>query len=220
MLTPCGANQKAMKRTIALGILAGTFTFLFGLMWVGAYRYLSNLNSGIETNVGNSFDINDPDSVLPIDYEKEKLSDPKEDETNEAMFDPAGYYYFDEEPANFDDFYYIVINNSNIHDPVEPSGKNHTSKLSGFVLLQNAEKVDYLDFESIKIEDGKLSFATKVREGISYTFEGVFLIKGNFYTLDPDQKLLKGNLFKNRNRQTVAFINTTFKWNLDIGCLH
>ena len=87
---------------------------LFGLAWVGVYQFFLSYQlvknyepATIQHFEEPPFDINNPESVLPINYKEEELSDPKEDENNPKYFDPEGRYYILEESKNFNHFFLI-----------------------------------------------------------------------------------------------------------------
>jgi hypothetical protein len=204
---------------------------VLGLAWVGVYNFFLkqslNPQSGdfyktvrvaeVETN---EFDINDPDSVLPIDFEEDKLTSPHEDENNPKYFDPEGYYSFERPTKGFEDFFYIAVKNKNFDLPAEDERYGEEMPPRGHIILRVAEtsEVEYIDFQTIEIADGKMSFETISQNGMTYEFAGEFLIKGNFYTLDEDTPVLKGILIKKKNGRTVAKSDFTFRWILEICC--
>lgn len=219
-------------KKILLNLAVALSALLFGLAWVGIYQFFVNKAFITENRqvvpIVSNFDINNPESVLPIDFEEDKLSDPKEDEDNPKYFDPEGRYYFYGEAKGFDDLLLISLNNKNFNvetndvkfgDPVPPEG---------FILLDDTDEGakdscgmhDYIDLPDIKIEDGKMSFISNKKNGISYEFNGEFLIKGNFYTLDIGAKVLKGTLTKKQNGKVIAKKDLTFGWTSAEKCLH
>ncbi len=209
-------------RNILLNLTVGFSALLFGLAWVGVYQFFVGDETGpatIEVSETTNFDINNPESVLPIDFEEDKLTSPNADETNEDAFDPEGYYFFDNEEKGLEDFFYITIKNKNFD--TDPANENFGDLMPprGFVILQGDEDVEYIDFETIKIADGKLQFETMNRNGISYEFDGEYLVKGNFYTLDVNEKVLQGTLVKKEDGKTVAKKDLKFNWTLEIDCL-
>ncbi len=108
-LTDVVKNMRLQSLLLNIGV--GFLALLLGWSWVAAYQiFLGNTAKPTASQQPGKveFDINDPNSVLPIDYEDDKLSDPKDDETNEAMFDPEGVYAIQgnlsEELAEFEGF--------------------------------------------------------------------------------------------------------------------
>jgi hypothetical protein len=211
-------------RNIIFNLAICVATLFFGLAWVGVYRFLSleNQNSingkycHYAAEETTAFDINNPNSVLPLNFEEDKLTSPKTDEMNEASFDPEGYYYFlDEAPNGFEDFRQFNIFNKNFD--VNPKGRNYGELItpSGSMILLDHKKGTYIRFENLEISNGKIHFQAKSKNGISYEFDGEFLIKGNFYTLDENAKVLEGVLSKKEYGKTVAESRVTFGWGLD-----
>jgi hypothetical protein len=214
-------------RSFLLNLTVGISALLFGLVWVGVYQFFlgNNLDSEsysviVQNPVQPPFDINDPESVLPIDFEEEKLTSPKVDETNEAMFDPEGYYFFDGSPKGFENFFYVVINNKDFEASPDDKDFGKLMPPRGYVILESKTDVEYIDFETIKIADGKLQFETMTHKGISYEFNGEYLVKGNFYTLDENARVLHGTLIKKKDGQPVATKDFNFNWTNEITCLH
>lgn len=207
-------------RNIIFNLALCLTTFFFGVAWVGVYQFFLG-NQIKSTNVQPSnkvigFDINDPDSVLPIDFEEEKLTSPKTDETNEAYFDPEGYYYFlDEPPKGFEDFKHFNINNKNFD--VDPKDRRYGEAVppSGFIILIDKNKGTHIRFEKLDISNGRLYFQANGKNGLSYKFEGEFLVKGNFYTLDENAKVLEGILIKKKAGKTVAESRVVLGWGID-----
>ena len=212
-----------MKRRKFLVNLTICAAALFcGLSLVGVYQFFVGniLNPKPETTEIKKpeqilFDINDPNSVLPINYEEEKLSDPKEDETNEKMFDPEGnYHILGDLPKGFEDFTNFTINNKNFDVDEEDENWGKLIAPTGFV----DAKTESTELISISIGSGKLQFKTKSAKGISYEFRGEFLVKGNFYTLDSEDKVLKGILTKMQTGKKKVKAEVTFGWFLKTYC--
>ncbi|MCB1022818.1 MAG: hypothetical protein KDB79_00410 [Acidobacteria bacterium] len=210
-------------RNLALNLFVATLTLFVGLSWVSAFRYFAT-NIAVPTAEISSktdpgkFDISDQDAVLPIDFDEDKLSSPHDDESNPEMFDPEGYYFFNGSPKGFEDLYYIVIENKNFDSSPNDKSYGDPVPLTGFVMLEKNEKAVYLDFKSMSIKNGKLRFETKTQNGIKYEFDGEFIVKGNFYTLDENTKVLKGRLTKKVDGKTSAERNFSFNWLLELGC--
>ncbi len=218
-------------KTILLNLIIGTLTFAIGVAWIAVFRYFLESRSTSQTESikmeRSEFDINDPNSVLPIDFEEEKLSDPKEDEENLRYFDPEGRYYLLEESKTFGDFFLFTIANKNFEVESEDERFGDFMPPQGTLLLEDSdsgedgcEMHDYFDIPNIEIEDGKISFTTKTRNGISFEFNGEYLVKGNFYTLELEEKVLKGTLTKKKNGKPVAEEELKFGWNNSEICLH
>jgi hypothetical protein len=205
-------------RNISYSLIVGLITLTLGLAAFGVWEFFfGNFNHSKQEIVnlqaeGIKFDINDPESVLPIDYEEDKLTSPKVDETNAAEFDPEGFYYFlDEPPKGFEDLENFTINNKNLKGDVHSRDYGKLVPPSGYI--QTGKK---FEFSKISIGDGNIFFETKEVTGINYEFNGKFLVKGNFYTLDEDAKVLEGVLTKRQNGKIVAESNVTFGWFIDL----
>ena len=174
------------------------------------------------------FDISDPDSVLPINYEEENLSNPKEDENDPEKFDPEGRYFLIGESKGFENLYIFSIYNKNLDVDLDNERFGERLPPKGLIWLDDTDKGakdncdmhDYVDVPHFDISDGKIRFVSKKTNGISYEFNGEFLVKGNFYTLDPDAKVLKGTLVERKNGRQVAEEKVVFGWNPGETCLH
>ncbi len=210
----------------------GVFALFCGLGSVGGYQILSRIcQSTIDQSHREiDFDINDPESVLPIDFEEDKLSDPREDETNKDMFDPEGQYTLvGDLPIGFDEFKFFSIENKKLDvdcddkqfgEFIAPKGfiqlKESSLKLDGSDLM--TARSDYLEFQRINIGTRYLQFKTARVGRTTYEFNGEFLVDGNFYTLAPDKSILKGELIKEVNGKMVAIANVEFQWKIAIDC--
>lgn len=210
-------------RRLFLNLAIGITTLLFGLAWVGVYQFFLGAEIGPTTSRQAekiAFDINDPNSVLPIDYKEEELSDPKEDESNPKHFDPEGSYYFNDgmKPKGFEEVFYFDIYNKNFD--VDPESESYGDLIAptGTLAIQGEDDTKFLSFKSISVEDGKLKFVTEAIDGISYQFSGEFLVNGNFYTLDADADVLKGELKRLENNKVVLLHNIVLSWTMEDGC--
>ena len=232
-----GASKRLMRfgnRKIKQNIFrytVGFFAFVFGLAWVAAYQFFlgGEITPTASQQVGKvKFDISDPDSVLPIDFEEEKLSAPKQDESDPDKFDPEGRYYFLNGQKGFENLYIFSIYNKNLD--VDPDDERFGELVppKGLIWLDDTDKGakdncdmhDYVDVPQINIKDGRIGFVSKITNGISYEFKGEFVVKGNFYTLDPDAKVLKGILIKRKNGKEVSEEKVAFGWDPGETCLH
>lgn len=222
-------------RNFLLNLTVALSALLFGLMWVGVYQYFTEKTLGeevqsvvVKQTEQLAFDITNPESVLPIDFEEDKLSDPKEDEDNPTYFDPEGRYYLLEDSKIFGDFFLFTIQNKNFEVTSDDERFGDFIPPQGTFLLEDTDKGkkdncdmhDYFDIPKIKIEDGKINFITKKKDGITYEFKGEFVIKGNFYTLELDEKVLKGTLMKKKNGKIIAKEDLKFGWSNSEMCLH
>lgn len=204
-----------------------TTALFFGLVWVGAYQLLLGASATsvesksshcvYKTKAANNFDINDPNSVLPIDFEEEKLTSPKTNESNTAYFDPEGsYYLLDEAPKGFEDFKQFNINNKKLDvDPRDKSYGDVVAPTGSILLLKDNNQGSLVRFKNLEISDGKLMFEAQSNNGVSYEFDGEFAVKGNFYTLDQDAEVVKGVLIRKENGETVAESRVDFGWELN-----
>lgn len=218
------------SRNYIFYFVIGLTTLFLGLALVGIYNFFFGTVSTIENTNGCTarkvekvtevnqpkpikFDINDPESVLPIDYEEEKLTSPKVDENNPEYFDPEGkYFVLDDSGNELGDLSFIRIENKNFEvgakderfgAPINPKGS----------LAVNEE--NQYELEKINISDGKLQTETITKDGIKYEFTGEFVVKGNFYTLDENARVLKGTLTKKRNGEVISKDDVTFGWTLE-----
>lgn len=214
-------------RNFVFSLFVGITALFIGLAAVGVYQFFFGNSdqatySNLKTVEKVDFDINDPNSVLPLDYEEDKLTSPSVDETNEAYFDPEGHYHFlSEPPVDFEEFFYIAINNKNFDvEATDPKYGELTTPRGHAILQTENNQVQYLDFDKLSIGNGKIQFETETANGIKYEFDGEFLVKGNFYTLDEDTEVLKGTFVKSKNGKQIAKSDVNLGWNLEIGCLH
>lgn len=217
-------------KTLALNITVAVLALLFGLAWVAAYQFflVGEITPTASQQVEKvEFDISDPDSVLPIDYEEEKLSDPKEDESNPEYFDPEGRFHLLEESKMFEDFSLLTIQNKNLEVDSDDERFGELIPPEGTLLLADKDEGadgcdmhDYFDIPKIRIENGRMNFETKKRNGIIYEFKGEFIVKGNFYTLDFYARVLQGTLTKKKNGKIVAKEMLKFGWSNSDICLH
>ncbi len=207
----------------------GVSTLVFGLAWVGVFNLFFG-NSFITLNhscpADNSvkvteveqteeikFDINDPESVLPIDYKEDKLTSPKVDEDNPEYFDPEGkYFLLDETAEDFKDVSYLKIENKNFDVSQKDPRFGESIAPKGSVVIDDKKQIE---LEKIKIADGKIKTESKEKDGIKYEFDGEFVVKGNFYTLDENAQVLKGTLIKKRNGEVIAKGDVSFGWTLE-----
>ncbi len=211
-------------RNILFYFAVGLTTLFFGLAWVGVYNFFGSNNLDTDQEIVKlqktevevvEFDINDPESVLPIHFEEDKLTSPHVDENNSEYFDPEGFYFFDGFPNGFEDFLYIKINNKNFDVAKTDNHYGDLVALNGYVILDGKNRDKQIRFEEINIADGKLHFVTETEDGIKYEFNGDFLVKGNFYTLDENTKVLSGTLTKKLDDKIVAKNDLTFNWTLE-----
>ncbi len=199
----------------------------FSMVWVGTYQFFlgspatSTKNNLVkcphQTKAVNNFDINDPNSVLPLNYDEANLTSPKTDETNTAYFDPEGYYYLlDDTAVGFEDFKQFNINNKKLDvDPRDRKYGELITPTGSIILMDGQSEGSMIRLEILDISNGKIHFEAKTRNGISYEFDGDFIVKGNFYTLDEDAKVVEGILTKKEYGETVAESPVTFGWGLD-----
>ncbi len=206
-----------------LNFAVGSAALLFGLTWVGVYQYFVGTNAvqphtcfltktvKMENADSSKFDIGNPESVLPINFEEDKLTSPHVDEDNAAMFDAEGYYFvLDSDAKKVGDFEGFTINNKNFK--VSANDKNYGNAVapSGYV---SADK-DY-KFTKVSIGNGKIEFETEPINGVKYIFSGKFLVEGNFYTLDENAKVVTGTLTKIDGDAATSSKAVTFGWSLE-----
>lgn len=205
--------------TLFLGLaLVGTYQFFLGTsvpetstcLAVNPPDYLLTAENNTETAENN-----DNQPLLPIDFEEDKLTSPHADENNSDYFDPEGYYFFDGFPKGFEDFLYIKISNKNFDVAKTDEHYGDLVSLNGFVILDGKNRDKQIRFAEINVADGKLHFVTEAENGIKYEFNGEFLVKGNFYTLDENAKVLSGTLIKKSDDKIVAKNKLAFNWTLE-----
>jgi hypothetical protein len=117
----------------------------------------------------------------------------------QAKFEPFGTYviYGDRSEA-FGDFNVFIIGY-----PRKPV-KGQPDKIIGEVQFGRRE-ILIAEFVGLKLIDTALSFETEEKNGISYTFEGRFLRKGDFLKRPPGYTpVLEGTLIKKLNGKEVA----------------
>lgn len=203
----------------------GVSTLVFGLAWVGVYNFFLNDSKAEKPLIKPSiavqevkqiedikFDINDPESVLPIDYNEEALSDPKADENNPEYFDPEGTYLLSEKKKNFfSEFLGFTVKNKNFEADKKDQYYGELVSPRGYV---NTTMGDF-HFKQIYIANESIYFETENIEGVRYIFDGKFLVNGNFYTLDENTKVVHGNLSKVSGAKGYEIKNVTFTWTID-----
>ncbi|NNF01040.1 MAG: hypothetical protein HKN25_18635 [Pyrinomonadaceae bacterium] len=215
-------------RKLFLYLAIAATTLLFGLAWVGVYQFFLGAENGPRTSrqfEKVEFDITDLDSVLPIEHDEEKLSDPKEDEDNPEYFDPRGFYFTNDLPKELKEFAYFEIWGDE-YGILTGNRESDFSTVRGSVLTENSntETTDgaslllSLKFEKLRIEDDSILFRTKTDEHTYYSFTGKFLVSGNFYTLDSEAKVLRGTLRKLKNGKILVETEVEFGWTHNIGC--
>lgn len=205
-------------KNISLNLAVGFFAFLIGLALVGVYQFFTLNISGdeikpvkIKYSEQNEFDINDPESVLPIDFEEEQLSDPKKDEDNPEYFDPEGIYFaLDDLPNEFKGFESFVIENKTIR--LDEKGNKIAEDIAPKGYVYDSKKYE---FESLEIKDGKIQFQTKTKNGVNFSFKGEFQVRGNFYTLDENAEVIKGTFTKNLKNKKIVLHDVAFGWIID-----
>lgn len=210
-------------RNILFNLAIATFTLLTGLALVSGFNFLFGNGCSItqQNNLltaENSVVAVENDNVqplLPIDFEEDKLTSPHADENNPAYFDPEGYYFFDGFPKGFEDFLYIKISNKNFDVAKTDDHYGDLIPLNGAIILDTKNGDEQINFAKINIANGKMHFETQEDKGITYEFDGNFLVNGNFYTLSDSVKVLQGTLIKKENGKTVAKKDLNFNWTLE-----
>lgn len=204
--------------TFGLGLaVAGVFGFFYGAPAAEKPHFckvkkLDKATGVIKTGTPD-FDINDPDSVLPLDHEEDKLTSPKSDENDTLYFDPEGVYFpLEETTADFEDLSYIKIENKRLDVPAYDERFGDPIAPKGVVVIDERQQ---LELSRIEIANGKMHTETKENNGIKYEFDGEFVVKGNFYTLDENAQVLKGTLVKKRNGEVIAKGDIAFGWALE-----
>lgn len=201
--------------------------FLFGLAWVGVFRffhgYLAADNSQAIAPVAER-QISEAPAEPLLSMDDPSFTPPQVDETNPEAFDPEGVYTVDGDlsPA-FREFELFTINNKKLD--VECDAKDFGSLIAptGSVIEtaagSTASAGRSLKFQRIEIANTKIYFATEAVNGSRYEFEGNYLVNGNFYTLDPDAKVLRGTLSKFQDGRKVAETEVSFTWSIDLTCV-
>ncbi len=199
--------------------------FLFGLAWVGIFRLFHGLffeNTAATARPKAVERYPAPKAAPEVSMEDSGFTPPSVDETNPEAFDPEGIYTIDGDvdPA-FSDFDLFTINNKKLD--VECDAKDFGALISptGFAFETNAntEHGTKWPFDSLRISNGKIKFVTEAVNGTSFAFDGDFTVKGNFYTLDPDARVLEGKLIKFLNGRKVAETEVGFTWSIDLECV-
>ncbi len=198
--------------------------FLFGLGWVAVFGFFSGTGpintteNGLATDIEFARVVEQP--AIPVSMDSEIFTPPSVDENNPNEFDPEGTYSTD---ADSDLDFSFVISNKNLEVACDEKGFGDLVKPSGFVYEGNLEKLTdgsaQFEFSTLQIEKDKIRFRTEEKNGVSYEFSGEFLVTGNFYTLDPDAKVLKGELVKKKNGETLESRTFVFNWSLDLDCV-
>gem|GEM_PF-1439100 len=205
------------------------FALLLGVGWVGVFRFFANVFETprpISEIYGRQ--IEPPTApTLPPDLPAVSMDDkiftpPQVDENNSEAFDPEGIYTVKGfTNPGFSDVESILISNKKLDVDCDDAEFGKLVEPSGFVLFTNPKSgvESTLDIEALRISDGGLTFETDPRDGVRYSFAGEFLVRGNFYTLDPDTKVLRGTLAKFKDGKRVAETEVSFTWSIDLTCV-
>ena len=195
--------------------------FLFGISWVGIF-YLFQYGTREAVFLTGQTESKKKTEVLPMS--DEFFTPPQVDENNPKAFDPEGIYTVTGTISPvFDNFESIVISNKELSVDCDHVDFGKLLKPSGFIYFRTPKAPDeagsVADFRDLTIGNGLLKFQAISENGVTYSFEGEFLIKGNFYTLDPDAEVLKGTLTKMVDGKTVAETEISFTWSIDLSCV-
>lgn len=224
-----------------LKLTVGIAAFVFGFAWFSAFQYFQTVaikanqevsikkhementqtqSYAFTEDAGQDFVFSDDaDSTKEIEIVRLKKSE---------GFNPEGRYYFFEEHKGFEDIFFVSIQNKDLDvDQDDEKFKNSVS-LEGVFVLEDTdngaedgcELHDYIYVPIIKIEDGKISFISKKKKGVTYEFKGEFLIKENYRTINVDEKVLKGTLKKKKNGKIIAKKELTFGRDTSEKCFH
>lgn len=194
----------------------------FGLGWVGVYEFFaSDSQTPARTSIRkHSSIVQDSPEFISID--DKSFTPPQVDETNPAAFDPEGIYTGPAKLSpSFDFFPTILINNKKLDVDCDHESFGSLIKPTGIFFAGTEDDPDAVQFkiETLRISSGILSFRTERIESTAFGFEGKFLVKGNFYTLDPKKKVLKGTLKRFEDGKQVAETDISFTWSIDLTCV-
>ena len=141
-----------------------------------------------------------------------EFTPPQVDEDNPDAFDPEGIY----EASENDLIKGFEIKNKNLQYDCDDARFGTLTDPKLFVTDKN--EIVYRA-SVLTIENAELSFVTETLNETKYVFNGDFLVKGNFYTLDPDKKVVKGKLIKFVDGKKVSEADTSFIWSIDLDCV-
>ena len=162
------------------------------------------------TLLGKVFSSNTKVESLPMT--SLEFTPPQVDEDNPDAFDPEGIY----EASENDLIKGFEIKNKNLQYDCDDARFGTLTDPKLFV----TDKNDIVYRASVlTIENAKLSFVSETLNETKYVFNGDFLVKGNFYTLDPDKKVVKGKLIKFVDGKKVSEADTSFIWSIDLDCV-
>ena len=182
----------------------GTFisAVFVGLLAVALYALVLN----------NPFAQEEATSTPLPSIDSKVFTPPQVDETNPEAFDPEGIY----EATKNNEIKGFEIKNKNLSFDCDDARFGTLTEPKLFV----TDKNDVV-FEApvLRAENGVLNFVSETKDGTKYIFEGDFLVKGNFYTLDPEKKVVSGKLLKFVGGKKVAETALSFTWSIDLDCV-
>ena len=142
----------------------------------------------------------------------EFFTPPSVDENNPDAFDPEGIY----EPVEVSEIKGFSIENKILDVDCDAYNFGDSTIPKLFVVTKD-DKV--LDADVLRLGNGRLEFETENSGGVRYEFKGDFLVKGNFYTLDPKKKVVSGTLTKLFEGKKVSETELSFTWSIDLSCV-
>jgi len=195
--------------------------FLVGIAWVGLF-YLLQYGTREAVFLTARPESVEKNNLLPMT--DEFFTPPQVDEDNPDAFDPEGIYTVTKiTKPGFRDFDSIVINNKELNVDCDHADFGRLVKPNGLIFFRkpfsSLDGGSGTDIHDILISDGTIKFRTEPENGIRYEFVGEFLVKGNFYALDPDFTVLEGTLTKLVNDKQVAETRASFTWSIDLTCV-
>ncbi len=137
------------------------------------------------------------------------IRDAEQTTESEARFDAFGYYYIaGEPPEGFEDIDHISIFTADYEVSQNPYPVREIPiPPEGFVWTSQRYRMTRLN-----IGNGQISFATETVRGLSYQFNGRFLVHSSFYGLPQETIVLEGHLTKFRRGRRIAESDVRFTW--------
>ena len=187
-----------------------------------------------------------PSPPAPPEYSMDDkiFTPPQVDENNPEAFDPEGVYTVtgflnpgEQWSEGFSILQYVVkypeiesmtplglfIYNKKLDVDCDDEDFGKLEPPTGVLFVNNTkretdEQIGF-DIPRFNISEGMIKFSTVEQNGVSFNFDGEFLVKGNFYTLDPKAKVLEGTVTRIENGKKVAETKVSFTWSIDLTCV-
>jgi hypothetical protein len=185
-------------RNHTLHLAIALITFIFSVGIDSCLRY-------IQTNTQTYNAISSPPPPEP----RSSTSDTEQNVEPESQFDAFGYYYIaGEPPQGFEDINHISVFTADYEVGQNPySVRAIPRPPTGILWTSQRYRMTRLN-----IGNGRISFATETARGLSYQFNGRFLVHSSFYGLPEKAIVLEGHITKFRRGRKIAESDIRFTW--------